>query len=347
MMNKRISWFWIINLFLGFSFYNLSVSQARPISSHQPTAVVIGTVLCDACYQQDFSKASHFISGAIVAVECANSGKRSSFYQEVKTNKHGKFSVHLPFLVDKYVKQIKGCSVKLINSSKPHCAVASPATSSSFQLHSRKKRIHIFSAGFFTFKPVNQPKLCNQKPSSHSIYNKEVYVQKSLTSTPNDPTFSQPIQGKPSSFTTIKQGLLPPLPRLPPLPELPPLPPLPLFPPIFRSPPTSPPSTFPPFIPPPIPGLTPLSPPMSPPSIFPPFIPPPIPGLTPLSPPMSPPSIFPPIIPTPIPGLTPLPPPPPPPTFPFHLPPFPFRPISGFPGVPPATTSSPEKNNSP
>ncbi|XP_009801372.1 uncharacterized protein [Nicotiana sylvestris] len=316
MINKRISWFWIILHLL-----NLSVSQARPISRHHLTAVVIGTVLCDACYLQDFSKASHFIPGAIVAVECANSGKRSSFYQEVKTNKHGKFSVHLPFLVDKYVKQIKGCSVKLISSSKPHCAVASPATSSSFQLRSRKKGIHIFSAGFFTFKPVNQPKLCNQKPSSHSTYNKEVYLENSLTSTPNDPTFSQPIHGTPSSFTTIKQGLLPPLPRLPPLPELPPLPPLPLFPPIFRPPPTSPPSTFPPFIPPPLPVLTPLSPPMSPPSIFPP------------------------IITTPIPGLTPLPPPPPPPTFP--LPPFPFHPIPGFPGVPPATTLSPEKKNSP
>ncbi|KAK4366660.1 hypothetical protein RND71_014540 [Anisodus tanguticus] len=324
MMNNKISCAWMILFFLGFAFYNLSAIQARPISSHQPTAVVVGTVLCDACYQQDLSKA---ISGAIVAVECANSGKSSRFYQEVKTNEHGKFSVHLPFLVDKHVKHIIGCSVRLISSSEPHCAVASTSSaSSSFRLHSRKKGTH-FSAGFFNL-------LCNQKPTIHSTTNKKealyshnkkeaLYPHKSLTSsTPNDHTFSPPM----SNFLTIKQEFLPPLPRLPPLPELPPLPPLPLLPPLFRSPPTSPPSIFPPIF---------QSPPMSPPSIFPPFF-----RSSPIFPtPMI--SLTPP----PIPRLTPLPPPPPPPpTFPFPLfPPFPFRPMPGFPGVPSASTS----NNSP
>ncbi|XP_059284768.1 leucine-rich repeat extensin-like protein 1 [Lycium ferocissimum] len=319
MMNNNISWVWMLLLFLGFAFYNLSASQARPISSHHPNAIVVGTVFCNACFQKDLSKA---ISGAIVAVECANSGKRSGFYQEVKTNKHGKFSVHLPFMVNKNVNHITGCSVSLISSGEPHCAVASTSSaSSSFRLHSRKKGTHIFSAGFFNL-------LCNQKPSIHSTSNKKEALydpHESLTSsTPNDHTFSPTM----SSFLTIKQEFLPPLPRLPPLPELPPLPPLPLLPPFFRSPPMSPPSIFPPFY---------QSPPMSPPSIFPPIF-----RSPPIFPPIFPPSIVG-LTPPPIPRLTPLP-PPPPPTFTFPLfPPFPFRPMPGFPGVPP----SPDKKNSP
>ncbi|MCD9560416.1 hypothetical protein HAX54_019092 [Datura stramonium] len=328
MMNNRISWVGMVVLFLGFTFYNLSALQARPISSHHFNAIVVGAVSCDACYQQDMSKANHFISGAIVAVECAKSGKSSRFYQEVKTNEHGEFCVHLPFLVDKHVKHIIGCSARLISSTPPHFSVASTAASSSFRLQSRKKGTHIFSAGFITFKPVNQPKLSNQKPSIHSTNKKEAYPHKSLTSTPNDPIFSS----SKTSFLTINQGYLPPLPGLPPLPQLPPLPPF-IFPPIFRSPPMSPPSMFPPIF---------HSPPRSPPSIFPPIFP---------SPRMSPPSIFPPVIPAPtfgltpppVPGLTPLPPPPPPSTFPFPLPPFPFRPMPGLPGVPPPSASSTER----
>ncbi|KAK4359106.1 hypothetical protein RND71_021335 [Anisodus tanguticus] len=271
--------------------------------------------------QQWTSKESDPGTRAIVAVECANSGKNSRLYQEVKTNEHGKFSVHLPFLVNKHVNHIiDGCLVRLINSGEPHCAVASTTSaSSSFRLHSRKKGTHIFSAGFFNL-------LCNQKPSIHSTTKEALYPHKSLTSsTPNDHTFSPPM----SSFLTPKQEFLPPFPRLPPLPELPPLPPLPtlpLLPPIFHSPPMSPPSIFPPNF---------QSPPMSSPSIFPPFF---------RSPPIFPPILPPPVIgltPPPILRLTPLPPPPPPPpTFPFPLfLPFPFRPIPGFPGVPPAFTS--------
>ncbi|KAK6793654.1 hypothetical protein RDI58_007107 [Solanum bulbocastanum] len=332
-------WFWMILVFLGLVFCNLSASEGRHISSHHPTALVVGKVFCDVChYHQDLSKASHFIPGAIVAVECANSAKNSRFYQEVKTNMHGEFSVHLPFKVDKHVKHVIGCSARLISSSEPHCSEAS-TTTSSFQLKSKKKGTHIFSAGFFTFKPVNQPKLCNQKPSIHSTNNKEAYPNPILT-----PSVSR--------FVTINQGYLPPLPGLPPLPQLPalpqlpPLPPLVLFPPFFHGPPMSlPPSTFPPFF---------HAPPMSPPpSTFPPFFhapPSPPPSTFPPnfhSPIMSPPpSIPPPITPPSTFDLIPFPPPPSPPSQ-FLLPPFPFSPMPGLPGVPPASASSSKKKNSP
>jgi hypothetical protein len=40
-----------------------SPSEARP-EKKLPSAVVVGTVYCDTCFQEDFSKTSHFISGS-------------------------------------------------------------------------------------------------------------------------------------------------------------------------------------------------------------------------------------------------------------------------------------------
>ncbi|GMJ16139.1 hypothetical protein HRI_005283100 [Hibiscus trionum] len=170
------------------------------------SAVVSGAVHCDVCSQQDFSKAHHFISGASVAVECKDGDSRPSFRQEAKTDEHGEFRVGLPFSVTKHVKRIKRCSVKLVRSSEPNCAVASSATSSSLVLKSANQGRRIFSAGILSFK---QPNRCNRKAN----------VAESNTMEYGDPIFPPPLQ-EPS----------PPLLNLPPLPQLPQLPPL--FPPL-------------------------------------------------------------------------------------------------------------------
>ncbi|KAJ7971123.1 Pollen Ole e 1 allergen/extensin [Quillaja saponaria] len=342
-----MSWFLII-LFLSFTFNSLSEA------SHEkklPSAVVVGTVYCDTCFQEDFSMSKHFISGASVSVECKDGSSKQRFWKEVKTDEHGEFKVHLPFSVSKHVKKIKGCSVKLISSSEPYCAVASTATSS-LHLKSRKPGEHIFSAGFFSFKPLKQPTLCNQKSSIKN--SKEFSSMKSLLPPINDPTFPPPLQNPPMLDLPPLGQILPPLPGLPGLPrlpELPPLPPLqglPKFPPAPGKPEESNPtesskiSQFsgqkvaqPQFFFPPNPLLQPpiipnrfQLPPLIPNPFQPPPLIPPIPGLTPPTTPV-------PLIPLPpIPGLTtPSPPPPPPPT---SLP-FPFPPIIPF----PASTSSP------
>ncbi|KAK8346311.1 hypothetical protein V6Z12_A07G205200, partial [Gossypium hirsutum] len=246
-------------LLLCFIIFNC-YSEGSHGYQQQQSAVVVGTVYCDTCFQSDLSRPTHFISGATVEVECKDrKSSRASFRQQVKTNRHGEFKVHLPFSVSKHVKKIEGCEVKLIKSSEPYCAVASSATSSSLHLKSMKQGTHVFSAGFFTFKPVKQPTLCSQKPSVH----------------PNQ--------------------LLPP-PILPPNPLLPPpiLPPNPLLP-----PPALPPNPFQPppaplvpnpLQPPPAPLVPdPLQPPPAPaaPSL------PPVPGLTPPPSSPSPPPDFP------------------------------------------------------
>ncbi|XP_030953271.1 formin-2 [Quercus lobata] len=212
-----MSWFVII-FFLSLAFNSLSEAGHE---KNLPSAIVVGSVYCDTCFQEDFSKSSHFISGASVAVECKYGTSKPSFHKEVKTDQHGEFKVHLPFSVSKHVKKIEGCSVKLISSSEPYCAVASTATSSSLHLKSRKQGTHIFSAGFFTFKPLKQPNLCNQKPSIQN--SKELGSNKRSLPPTDGLDFPPPIQDPTSPY-------LPPLPKLPELPPLPLLPPLPNLP---------------------------------------------------------------------------------------------------------------------
>ncbi|KAJ0963530.1 hypothetical protein J5N97_028652 [Dioscorea zingiberensis] len=184
-------------LFLAISGIVFHGSAAR---RDLPKAMVVGTVYCDTCFHNAPSKSSHLISGATVAVECA-----PSFRKEVTTNEQGEFQVNLPLEVSKHIKRIKACNVKLISSNEPFCAVASSATSSNLRhVKSNNKSVHIFSAGFFTFKPLKQPEVCYQKPKFDSV--KEF----------------APFTGLPPF-----QLNMPPLPQLPPLPSLPNLPLLP------------------------------------------------------------------------------------------------------------------------
>ncbi|PQM39444.1 formin-2 isoform X2 [Prunus yedoensis var. nudiflora] len=365
---------WFLTVLFLISTLSLSTPSEASHEKKHPSAVVVGTVYCDTCFQAEFSHASHFISGASVGVECKDGSSKPSFQTEVKTDSHGVFRVQLPFSVSKNVKKIEGCSVKLISSSEPYCAVASTATSSSLHLKSRKQGNHIFSAGFFTFKPLKQPSLCNQKPS---IQNSKEFSSQKFSFPPTDElTFPPPTQNPTiDDLPPLPTLPLPPLPQLPlpPLPQLPPLPPLPGIPGIPVLPPfpgktteagqltdkkvAHPDTFFPPnpfqqpSILPPIPLVpqpTPLIPnPFQPPPA--PLIPnlPPIPGFTPpagaapLIPNLPPiPGFTPPAGAAPlIPNLPPIPgftpsPSPPPPSIPF-LPPFPFPlPLPPTPRIP-------------
>uniref|UniRef100_A0A6N2L0E5 Uncharacterized protein n=1 Tax=Salix viminalis TaxID=40686 RepID=A0A6N2L0E5_SALVM len=309
------------------------------------------------------------------AVECKDEKSRPSFREEAKTDEHGEFKVHLPFSVTKHVKKIQGCSVELLSSSEPFCAVASTATSSSLRLKSRKEGTHIFSAGFFTFKPEKQPFICNQKPRTGN--SREFSSRKaSLPPVDNPTTFPSPLQDPkilllviflscesktPSSSSSDSRSTatITATPSSPPTASSPPSR-LPLLPPVpadtkktkttesLKS--TTLPDEkavhhtnqfgFP---------TPPLFPPIiQPPPLFPPILQPP-----PLFPPiLQPPPLFPPVLPPnplqpspkpflplpPIPGLT----PPPPPPFSFIPPLPPFPPL--IPGIPPASSSSQKKS---
>ncbi|KAM7506881.1 hypothetical protein LguiA_017334 [Lonicera macranthoides] len=254
---------WLLTVIILSSIFNINLLEARN-GEIVPSAVVIGTVYCDTCFQEKISNTSHFISGAFVAVECSATSSRPSFREKVKTDKNGKFEAHLPFSVTKQAKEIKGCTAKLISSSQTQCAVASTATSSSLQLKSRNPSTHIFSAGILSFKPVKKPNLCNQTPNMNS-FSKKLNSDEYLNPLDHDPQLPKPY---PSDEKYLPS--LPPLPRLPPLPQLPPLPSLPglpFFHPVPKiTPPILPPKPFqpPPFDFPLIPLINPQPPPPPP-----------------------------------------------------------------------------------
>ncbi|KAK7273282.1 hypothetical protein RIF29_14331 [Crotalaria pallida] len=336
-----MSWF-LATLLLSLTYCTLSEASH---DKKLPSAVVVGTVYCDTCFQQDFPMGGHFISGASVAVECKDGSSKSSFRKEVKTDEHGEFRVQLPFSVSKHVRRIKGCNVKLVSSSEPYCAVASAATSSSLHLKSRKQGLHIFSAGFFSFKPLKQPNLCNQKPSIQ--HTKGLDSVKSFSPPNIDPSFPPPLQdpntpgagGLPTLTPLPNLPLLPPLPQLPPLPPIPgiPVPGSPLVPAQSSDQKVVKPQNLPifppiPFIPPPI-----VPNPLQPPPLIPnPLQPPPlIPNpLQPPSPPLIPNPLQPPPSPTPL-IPNPFQPPPSSPLFPYP----PLFPPPSSPGSPPASST--------
>ncbi|KAF5186856.1 hypothetical protein FRX31_005807, partial [Thalictrum thalictroides] len=57
MKTIQVSWLLIFTLTLIF----INLSEANH-GKKLPSAVVVGTVYCDTCFQQDFSRTSHFIS---------------------------------------------------------------------------------------------------------------------------------------------------------------------------------------------------------------------------------------------------------------------------------------------
>lgn len=271
-------------------------------------------------------------------MECRDGeASKTSFRQQVKTNKNGKFRVILPFSIAKHVKKIESCSVKLIRSSEPFCSVASSATSSVLRFKSKNKRgTRIFSAGFFTFTPLEQPSLCSQKPT--------------ILKSPKTPNGIGSIE---SVLPPLDSPVLP-SPVLPTIPDLPPLPPLiPGLPPpdgMIGDRKSNPQFLFPPLIPNPLQPPAPIIPnPLQPPApVIPnPFQPPPAPIIpNPFQPPPTPflPNPFQPL--PPIPFFTPPPSPPPPSLLPPFLPPLPA--IPGIPSGPPRKeTSSTSKLQSP
>ncbi|XP_074307808.1 uncharacterized protein LOC141642778 [Silene latifolia] len=363
-------------LILSLSCFFCNLSEARLRVQRHSSAVVVGTVYCHTCFQHDVSKGTDYISGATVAVECVQGSTRQSFYQEVNTDKQGNFKVDLPFSVSKHVRDIQGCTVKLVKSNEPYCAVASTSTSSQIHLKERKGGQHIYSAGFFTFKPLKQPGLCNQQSSeTNSKLNSlgdtlpglPIPQIPNLLTLPMPDIPTLPVPGIPT--LPITNPLTPTIPGAPSLPNVP-LPPLP---PHSENPivPTKdskvanglvsrPQGLFPPLIPPvispPSSGL-PIPDPLSPAPLLPnPLQPPPSPLIpNPLQPPTPPAGIVPQLPPLPtlplvpgvpgipgVPGFTPPTPSPSPIGIVPTLPPLPTIPVvPGIPGVPALTPPTP------
>ncbi|KAJ6734872.1 hypothetical protein OIU79_002029 [Salix purpurea] len=177
-------WFFIIFL-LSCTFHNLSAEAGH--GKKLPSAVVVGTVYCDTCFQQDFSRNSHFIPGASVAVECRDEKSRPSFREEVKTDEHGEF------------EPLHQHSISSLESKE-----------------------HIYFQLVFSLSSLKNSRSCAIKNQLLKILGNSVPGKTSPASIDN-PTFPPPLQD-PTPPDLPPLPLLPPLPPLPGLPLLPPVP---------------------------------------------------------------------------------------------------------------------------
>ncbi|CAL9109836.1 unnamed protein product [Musa acuminata var. zebrina] len=209
------------SLVLSLFFIFLCSSAARDARDQSPSAVVVGTVYCDTCFHQEFSKFSHLISGASVAVECGDAASGRGYRKVVTTNRRGVFGVRLPPRISKHVHLIEACSVKLLESNEPFCAVASTATAAGLRLKSRRRGVHVYSVGFFSFKPLNEPELCYQKPVLEAEKQEQFAFFLPL---PTITFQSSPPQGAGGFPLFQPPTLLPPNPLQPPASVLPPSP---------------------------------------------------------------------------------------------------------------------------
>ncbi|CAD5182304.1 unnamed protein product [Musa acuminata subsp. malaccensis] len=233
---------------------------AHGVRKQLPYALVVGTVYCDTCFHRELSKPTHFIS-----VECGDGANKFSYRTVATTNQRGVFRVPLPPRISKHLHLIQACSVKLMKSEEPFCAVASSATTAGLRLKSWSHGVHVYSAGFFKFKPLDQPELCHRKPALRDRKIDQPALSFPLP-TINLPSSPPGAGGVPLPTNPLFQppSLLPPNPlQTPPtvLPQFPLQPPSPSFsyPPLpFLTPPPPPALPFPatPFLPlPRFPGL--------------------------------------------------------------------------------------------
>lgn len=160
-------------------------------------------------------------SGASVAVECGDAASGRGYRKVVTTNRRGVFGVRLPPRISKHVHLIEACSVKLLESNEPFCAVASTATAAGLRLKSRRRGVHVYSVGFFSFKPLNEPELCYQKPVLEAEKQEQFAFFLPL---PTITFQSSPPQGAGGFPLFQPPTLLPPNPLQPPASVLPPSP---------------------------------------------------------------------------------------------------------------------------
>ncbi|KAI3452560.1 hypothetical protein Pfo_009224 [Paulownia fortunei] len=247
----------------------------------QPTShiTILGSVYCDVCYYNTFSKHSYFLPGVDVHVQCklkASSPRTTeqiSFAVNRTTDRYGMYKLDIPSVdgvdctEDPTIQSF--CQASLIGSTVSACNVPSTrSTSTEVTVKSKQNNACTYTLGALSYKPPRRNvTLCgNERLESENSWNTSKFFL------PYIPPYVLP-------WPTFPQ--FPPLPQIPPLPQFPPLPqlpPLPQFPPLPQLPP------FPSF---PLPPLPPFTASPNPPSL--PFPFPPIPPLTPPSALLSPP----------------------------------------------------------
>eukprot|EP01018_Ginkgo_biloba_P017130 Gb_35750 [translate_table: standard] len=121
--------------------------------------VVVGSVFCDTCLNNEFLETSYFMSGASVALKCSINRKTTLVFAEGKTDEYGDFAVEVPsvFHLD---ERINRCSVQILGSPEESCNIPSTTASSKLALTSNLNGIRTYSAGSLSYRPKHIPHLC-------------------------------------------------------------------------------------------------------------------------------------------------------------------------------------------
>ncbi|KAL0447271.1 UNVERIFIED_CONTAM: hypothetical protein Slati_1855000 [Sesamum latifolium] len=151
-----------------FFFLANSVAQPQPQPPPpQPTShiTILGSVYCDVCYRNTFSKHSYFLSGVDVHVQCRLKASSTRTTEEISfsvnrtTDRYGTYKVDIPSLdgVDcTHVATIHSfCQASLIATSVSGCNVPS-TRSNSTEITVKSKQNNImctYTLGALSYKP--------------------------------------------------------------------------------------------------------------------------------------------------------------------------------------------------
>eukprot|EP00249_Psilotum_nudum_P027105 c34411_g1_i1 orf=345-1307(-) len=257
---------------------------------NRPSSVTIsGSVFCDQCVQQRFTKNSSILHGAIIAAECK--AKRSTVRTvrvTATTDQNGMFKLEIPTTIARSPRRLRRCVVLLVSSPIKSCSAqpSIPKPFSSMSLKSKLGSHYIYSAGFLSYTPDSPASFCHKNTQRIAAIDKIIastsHKKTHSISNITEPAALPPVPFLPPIPYFTSPPLVPGLPSIPLLPQPPSLPPL-ILPPIpILTPPSFPPLPVTPVVPylplPPLilPPLPLLSPPVTP------SLPPLLPGLPPL-----------------------------------------------------------------
>ncbi|XP_020245376.1 RNA-binding protein 12-like [Asparagus officinalis] len=241
-MNNRTLFmlFFVVVALLFLQSFSLE-TEKKPVKN----ITVIGTVFCDACSNNTFSKHSYFIQGAKVHVDCklksnSNPNGEMSITVDRTTDRFGVYKLDIPpvdgFVCTEGQEPESFCRATLVSSSSLSCDV--PCIKSSAEhIAVKNEGMHacLYNLNALSYRPA--------KKYSTSCGTK-LTAETESSSTPNACLFFWP------PFPPFGFPWPPPFPFPPLFPSPPSLP----FPPLFPSPPSLP------FPFPPIPFLTPPPP---------------------------------------------------------------------------------------
>ncbi|CAL9048131.1 unnamed protein product [Musa banksii] len=125
--------------------------------------MVVGTVYCDTCFHPENCR-SPPISSQSVRRRCEQAPatgrwrRRTSggVFRDPAATEDKQATPPDPSLLGKTDDE----------EPRPFCAVASSATTAGLRLKSWSHGVHVYSAGFFKFKPLDQPELCHRNRRS-------------------------------------------------------------------------------------------------------------------------------------------------------------------------------------